>query len=152
MDKKTLMILIVIMAFIIVGIFFILNSNPPIVTENITLKTQNFEYFEIGTPEKSNFTIENTADNMIYYKNNGNYSKDFSGIILNKGLTDELLGENNNVILNGSSEQIYSTSLKNKTIYKIVSVNDNVDIILTGENLNLLKEVSNTIKIKNKKL
>ena len=39
-----------------------------------------------------------------------------------------------------------------KTIYKIVSVNDNVDIILTGENLNLLKEVSNTIKIKNKKL
>lgn len=153
MDKKiSLIILIIAVLLIIAGGYFILNSNQSIEYDNVTLKTQDFKFFEIETPEKSNFTVKNTADNMIYYQNNGSYAKDFSGIIINKGLTDELIGDNNNVILNTSNEQIYSIDLKNKTVYKIVSVYDDVDIILIGENLNLLKEVSNTTKIKNTNL
>ena len=37
---------------------------------------------------------------------------------------------------------------KNKTIYKHVSIQDGCDIILIGDDLNLLKEIADTIKIK----
>jgi hypothetical protein len=85
---------------------------------------------------------------MKYYQNDGKYSANLSGIIINKGLTDSLIGDNALSISNSSDEQIYSYQFKNETAYKFVSNHDGVDVILIGNDLNLLKEVSDTIKIK----
>jgi hypothetical protein len=62
-----------------------------------------------------------------------------------------LIGDNSESILNTSEEQIYSSVFKNDTVYKYVSIHDDVDIILIGDDLNLLKEIADTIDIKDVK-
>jgi hypothetical protein len=85
---------------------------------------------------------------MKYYQNDGKYSSNLSGIIISKGITDSLIGDNSVSISNSTTEQIYSYNLKNETMYKFVSNQNKADVILIGNDLNLLKEVSDTIKIK----
>ncbi len=149
MDKKFLIIAVVAVILIVTGAVLIFSSSEKIVeSADIPLKTHDFKLFEIDTPKGSDFKIKNEADGMKYYQNKGNYSDAFSGIIINKNLTDSLIGDNVVPISNSSNEQIYSFSLKNKTNYKCVIRQDKADIILIGEDLNLLKEISQTIKIK----
>ena len=153
MNNKFAMILIAIAVILIVagGYLIFTNQSGANVTESssdIPLKTQNFKLFEINTPEGSNFTIKNEANGMKFYQNNGSYSENLSGIIINKGLTDSLIGDKSFSISNSSSQQIYSSDFKNRTVYKYVSNQGDVDVILMGNDLNLLKEVSQTIKIK----
>ncbi len=153
MNNKFAMILIAIAVILIVagGYLIFTNQSGADVTESssdIPLKTQNFKLFEINTPEGSNFTIKNEANGMKFYQNNGSYSENLSGIIINKGLTESLVGDNSLSISNSSSQQIYSSDFKNRTVYKYVSNQGDVDVILMGNDLNLLKEVSQTIKIK----
>ena len=153
MNNKFAMILIAIAVILIVagGYLIFTNQSGADVTESssdIPLKTQNFKLFEINTPEGSNFTIKNEANGMKFYQNNGSYSENLSGIIINKGLTDSLIGDKSFSISNSSSQQIYSSDFKNRTVYKYVSNQGDVDVILMGNDLNLLKEVSQTIKIK----
>ena len=85
---------------------------------------------------------------MKFYQNNGSYDKNISGIIITKGLTDTLIGDNSQLISNSSNEKIYAFEFKNETVYRYVSVHDDVDVILMGNDLNLLKEISDSIKIK----
>lgn len=152
MDKKLSLIIIIAVILIAVGGYLILtNQSGGDVSENssnIPLKTQDFKLFEIKVPEGSNFKIKNEADSMKFYQNAGNYSANFSGIIVSKGITDSLIGDNSFVISNSSSEQIYSTELKNETIFKCVSNHGDVDVVLIGNDLILLKAISKTIKIK----
>jgi hypothetical protein len=153
MNNKFAMILIAIAVILIVagGYLIFTNQSGADVTESssdIPLKTQNFKLFEINTPEGSNFTIKNEANGMKFYQNNGSYSENLSGIIINKGLTDSLIGDKSFSISNSSSQKIYSSDFKNRTVYKYVSNQGDVDVILMGNDLNLLKEVSQTIKIK----
>ena len=152
MDKKLSLVIAIAIALIVVGGYLVF-TNPytsDVSGESLAvpLKTQDFKVFEMDIPEGSNFTIKNEADGMKYYQNNANYSDRFSSIIINKNLTDSLIGDNVESILNTSTEKIYSFQLKNETNYKLVSTQDNVDIILLGNDLNLLKEVSDTIKVK----
>ncbi|MEE1150654.1 hypothetical protein [Methanobrevibacter sp. UBA212] len=153
MNNKFAMILIAIAVILIVagGYLIFTNQSGADVTESssdIPLKAQNFKLFEINTPEGSNFTIKNEANGMKFYQNNGSYSENLSGIIINKGLTDSLIGDKSFSISNSSSQKIYSSDFKNRTVYKYVSNQGDVDVILMGNDLNLLKEVSQTIKIK----
>ena len=163
MDKKFSIIAIVIaVILIVVGGYLILTnpyqSQPVEDSSDISLKTQNFnnknfKLFEMNVPEGSNFTVENEVDGMKYYQNKGNYSKEFTGLIITKNMTDSMLGDNSEVLLNTSTEQIYSLSVKNQTetLYKIVSQKDGADFMLFGNDLNLLKELSNTIEVKDTK-
>lgn len=153
MNKKMSLIVVAIAVLLIVVGAVLIITNPlggEIVADSsdIPLKAHDFKLFEIKTPEASNFTVKNEADGMKYYLNNGNYSGNFSGIIISKGLTDSLIGDNAVSISNSTDEKIYSFVLKNETNYKIVSNHGDVDIILIGNDLNLLKEVSDSIKIK----
>lgn len=151
MDKKFSLIIIIAVILIAVGGYLIFTSSSGSVVEDSSaapLKTQDFELFEIDTPEGSDFKIRNEMDGMKFYQNDGNHSGNFSGIIINKGLTEFLIGDNSFNLRNSTSEQIYSSQFKNETVYKYVSNHDDVDVILIGNDLNLLKEVSGTIKIK----
>ncbi|MBQ2665982.1 hypothetical protein [Methanobrevibacter sp.] len=149
--KWSNVILVLAFIFIIVGGYLILTN--PIgdfsgESLKLPLKTQDFDSFKIDLPAGSNFTLKNEADGMKFYQNTGKYSTNVSGIILNRNLTDSLIGINSVSVLNTTSEQIYSTQLKNETVYELVSNHDDVDFIIMGNDLNLLKEVSDTIEIK----
>lgn len=153
MNKKSSIIVLAIAVLLIIvgGYLIISNSSGGDASgeaEMISFKTHDFKLFEIDIPDGSKFKVKNEADGMKYYQNKGNYSDEFSSIIINKNLTDSLIGDNVVSVLNTSGEKIYSFELKNKTNYKLVSTHDDVDIILLGEDLNLLKEVSDTIKVK----
>lgn len=152
MDKKISIILIIAVILVAVGGYLIYTNQSAgdmaVELSEIPLKTQDFKLFEIKVPEGSNFTLKNEADGMKFYQNGGNYSANFSGIILSKGQTDSLVGDASFSISNSSDEQIYSSSLKNDTIFKCVSNQGDVDVIIIGNDLILLKEVSDSIKIK----
>ena len=85
---------------------------------------------------------------MKFYQNTGKYASNISGIIISKGLTDSLIGDNSVPVSNTTEEQIYSAQFKNETIYKLVSNKDDVDFIIIGNDINLLKEVCDTIEVK----
>ncbi|MBQ8018464.1 MAG: hypothetical protein IJ258_10240 [Methanobrevibacter sp.] len=154
MNKKLSAVIIIAVILIIVGGYLIITnpfSEKVIDESSITLKPHDFDSFSIDIPEGSNFTIQNEMDGMKSYQNNGSYGDNFSRIIINKNLTDSLIGDNSQSILNTSEEQVYSSVFKNDTIYKYVSIHDGVDIILIGDDLNLLKEIADTIEIKDVK-
>ena len=138
MDKKVSLIVIIAVILIAVGGYLIFtnpfNGDSSAGTSEIPLKTQDFGIFE--------------ADGMKFYQNKGNASDSFSGIIVSKGLTESLIGDASVSISNSSSQQIYASELKNETIFKCVSNQGDVDIILIGNDLILLKEASESIKIK----
>lgn len=149
MDKKLYIIVLIAVVLIVLGGYLIFTNSGEANVESLeSLKTQDFNLFEIDLPEGSNFTLKNEADGMKYYSNEGNNSDNVSSIIISKGLTESLIGDNSLSISNSSTQQIYTSVFKNQTVYKLVSLNDDADFILTGNDLNLLKEVSDTIKIK----
>jgi len=151
MNKKLSIVILIAIVLIVVGGYLIV-TNPfgdTLIDESsITLKPHNFEAFSMDIPEGSNFTVQNEIDGMKSYQNNGSYADNFSRILVNKNLTESLIGDNAESILNTSEEQIYSSVFKNETVYKYVSLHDDVDVILIGDDLNLLKEIANTIEIK----
>ena len=153
MDRKfSILIAAIAILLIVVGAYLIITNQPHGDVSGddlkIPLKTKNFKLFKADVPEGSNFKIKNEADGIKYYHNSGKYSSNISGIIINKGLTDSLIGDNSVSISNSTEEQIYSYQFKNETAYKLVSNQGDVDVILTGNDLNLLKEISDSIKIK----
>ena len=112
------------------------------------MKAQDFDLFKADVPKGSNFALKNEASGMKFYQNTGKYATNISGIIISKGLTETLIGNNSVSVANTTAEQIYSAQFKNETIYKLVSNKDDVDFIIIGNDMNLLKEVSDTIEIK----
>jgi hypothetical protein len=152
MDRKLSIVLAIAVLLIIVGGYLVFTNQPhgDVSGDNlkIPLKTQDLELLEISLPEGSKFKVKNEADGMKYYQNKGKYSDKFSGFTVSRGMTDSLIGTNCQSISNSTTEQIYSYQFKNETMYKFVSNQGDVDVILMGNDLNLLKEVSDTIKIK----
>jgi hypothetical protein len=151
MNKKLSLVVIIAIILIVLGGYLIITnpfSSNVVDESSISLKTQDFGAFSIKVPEGSNFTVKNDADGIKSYENNGSYEDNFSRIIINKNLTDSLIGDNSESILNTTEEQVYSSVFKNETVYKYVSLHGDVDVILIGDDLNLLKEISDTIEIK----
>ena len=149
MDKKLHIIVLIAVVLIVLGGYLIFTNSGQANVESLdSLKTQDFNLFEIDLPVGSNFTLKNEADGMKYYSNQGNYSDNVSSIIISKGQTESLIGDNSFSISNSSTQQIYTSEFKNQTVYKLVSLKDDADFIVVGNDLNLLKEVSDTIKIK----
>ena len=154
MNKKLSVVILIAVILIIAGGYLIVTnpSGETLVDESsATLKPHDFGVFSMDIPEGSNFTIQNEASGIKSYQNNGSYADEISRVIINKNLTDSLIGDNSQSISNSSDQQIYSSVFKNETIYKFVCVHDDVDVILIGDDLNLLKEIADTIEIKDAK-
>ncbi len=155
MNQKTLIIAAIALVIVILGAIMLTNdSTTP--SENVTaydvpLKSADFSYFEIKTPENSNFTIKNsfneTSKGMVYWKNNGEYSKEVEGIIIDKNLTDQLIHENMNLLTNDSAKKVYESD----GVYQIVKTVNDTDLILTGSDLHVLNEMITSAKIKDTK-
>ena len=155
MNPKTLIIAAIALVILIFG-GIMLTQDSTVPQENITaydvpLKSADFSYFEIKTPENSNFTIKNafneTSKGMVYWKNNGEYSKEVEGIIIDKNLTDQLIHENMNLLTNDSTTKVYESN----GVYQIVKTQNDTDIILTGSDLHVLNEMITSAKIKDTK-
>ena len=154
MDKKFLTLIVIAAILIIAGGYLIFTSQSggvSIESSDMDLKTHDFKLFTADVPKESDFTLKNEADGMKFYQNNGSDAESISGIIITKALTDDLIGDNSQLISNSSGEKIYAFEFKNQTVYRYVSMQDDADIILMGNDLHLLKEVSDTVKIKDVK-
>lgn len=155
MNPKTLIIAaIAIIIIIFGGIMLTQNSTAP--SENVTaydipLKSADFNYFEIKTPENSSFTLKNafneTSKGMVYWKNTGAFSKEVEGIIIDKNLTDQLIHQNMNLLTNDSDTKVYESN----GAYQIVKTQNDTDIILIGTDLHVLNEMITSAKIKDTK-
>ena len=154
MNNKTLIIAAIALVLILLGGIYAFQDTTPkenntTAVAEVPLQNTDFKYFEIKTPENSNFTLKNslneTTKGMVYWKNVGNYSNEVQGICINKNLTNLLVHQNMELISNSSDSRIFESG----GIYQIVKTINDTDIILTGSDLNLLKEMINSTKIKN---
>lgn len=150
-NKGTIAVIIIAFALIAAGAYLIHSGTQKTADgsgSEFELETYSLKNFEIKAPKGANFTVNNSKDNMIYYQNVGEHSDEISGIIVNKNLTDTLLGDKITPLSNTTTEKVYVTQVKNDTVYKVVTTKNNTDIILMGQDLNLLKELANTTTIK----
>lgn len=155
MNPKTLIIAAIALVIILLGGIMMTHDSTTqeknVTAYDVPLKSADFSYFEIKTPENSNFTIKNafneTSKGMVYWKNTGQYSKEVEGIIINKNLTDQLIHENMNLLTNDSTTKVYESN----GIYQIVKTQNDTDLILTGSDLHVLNEMITSAKIKDTK-
>ena len=132
-NKGTILIIIIAIALIAIGIYLIHSGTQTTMdgtANEFELETYALKNFDIKAPKGVNFSENNSNDKMIYYQNVGEHSDEISGIS------------------NTSTEKIYVSQVKNNTVYKVVTTKNNTDIILIGQDLNLLKELANTTTIK----
>lgn len=155
MNSKILIIAAIALLAVVLG-GIILHQDAPLVEEEIEamaipLKSADFKYFEIKTPEDSNFTIKNslneTTKGMVYWKNSGNFSSEVQGIIIDKNLTDLLIHQNMELISNTTDTKVYEAG----GIYQVVKTVNDTDIIITGSNLEVINEMMGSVKIKDTK-
>ena len=150
-NKGTILIIIIAIALIAIGIYLIHSGTQTTMdgtANEFELETYALKNFDIKAPKGVKVNENNSNDKMIYYQNVGEHSDEISGIIVNKNLTDTLLGDKITPLSNTSTEKIYVSQVKNNTVYKVVTTKNNTDIILIGQDLNLLKELANTTTIK----
>ena len=152
MNSKTLIIAAIALVLIVLGgIIYSQETTPK--EENVTaydvpLKSADFKYFEIKTPENSNFTIKSalneTSKGMVYWANSGNYSNEVQGITIDKNLTDQLIHEHMTLLTKDNNTRVYESN----GIYQVVKTINDTDLILTGSDLHVLNEMIGTVKIK----
>ena len=140
--------LIAVIILLFVGIL-----STGIFTPNIPLQTADFGYFEMGIPEGSSFDQVNSMGNLMpQYENNGKYSEDFGLISFSTkpketGIASDLIEENDNMKLYQISKDLRDRSGKN--YYELLYEKDGMYFDLAGENPDLLKQVAETIVVKN---
>ena len=152
MNSKTLIIAAIALVLIVLGgIIYSQETTPK--EENVTaydipLKSADFKYFEIKTPENSNFTIKNalneTSKGMVYWANSGNYSNEVQGITIDKNLTDQLIHEHMTLLTKDNDTRVYESN----GIYQVVKTINDTDLIITGSDLHVMNEMIGTVKIK----
>lgn len=152
MNSKTLIIAAIALVLIVLGgIIYSQETTPK--EENVTaydvpLKSADFKYFEIKTPENSNFTIKSalneTSKGMVYWANSGNYSNEVQGITIDKNLTDQLIHEHMTLLTKDNDTRVYESN----GIYQVVKTINDTDLIITGSDLHVLNEMIGTVKIK----
>lgn len=144
-------IIIALVAIIILLFIGILSTG--FLTPKIPLQTTNFGQFEMGIPKGSNFNqVESIGHLMPQYENNGKYSEDFSLISYSTkpketGIASDLIEENNNMKLYQLSKGLRDNSGKN--YYELLYEKNGMYFDLSGENPDLLKQVAETIVVKN---
>ena len=152
MNTKTLIIASIALVLLVLGGIVLTQSNTH-VQDNATaylvpLKTADLGYIQISAPENSKFEVKNkvneTNKGMVYLKNTGNYSKEIEGIIISRNLTGELISQNMELDSQYNNTKVF----KSNNVYQIVRTVNDTDIILTGQDLNVLSEMASTAIVK----
>lgn len=155
-DKKIIIALIAVVVIFLAGIVAIAPnySNQNQTAYTIPLKTHDFGYFEMDVPDGSNFAVRNNkasaTGGMVFWQNNANFSNETDGIMVSVNCTDSLIGQNVRLLSNNNSQKIYvvDESSLNGNYYKVVSTINGTDIIVCGNNLDLIQRMLNTTKVK----
>ena len=153
-DRKIIIASIAVVVIFLAGVVAIAPnfSNQNQTAYTIPLKNQNFGYFEMAVPEGSNFAVKNDkigiGEGMVYWQNKANFSNETDGIIVSIKYTDRLIGQNMKLISENNTEKIYLSENSIPDYYKVVKTINGTDIIVSGHNLDLIKKMINTTKIK----
>lgn len=154
-DKKIIIALIAVVVIFLAGIVAIAPnySNQNQTAYTIPLKTHDFGYFEMDVPDGSDFAVRNNkvavGQGMVFWQNNANFSNETDGIMVSVNYTDNLIGQNAKLLSENNSQKTYligDSPLNN--YYKVVKSINGTDIIVCGNNLDLIVKMLNTTKIK----
>lgn len=154
-DKKIIIALIAVVVIFLAGIVAIAPnySNQNQTAYTIPLKSHDFGYFEMDVPDGSNFAVRNNkvavGQGMVFWQNNANFSNETDGIMVSINYTDNLIGQNAKLLSENNSQKTYligDSPLNN--YYKVVKSINGTDIIVCGNNLELIVKMLNTTKIK----
>ena len=154
-DRKIIIALIAVVVIFLAGVVAIAPnySNQNQTAYSIPLKNHDFGYFEMSVPEGSNYAFMNNhagaGEGMVCWINNANFSNETDGVMISVNYTDKLIKPNMKLIYENGTEKVYLTeesSLNN--YYKVVKTVNGTDVIVSGHNLDLIREMLNTTKIK----
>ena len=152
-DKKLIIGLIAMAVVILAGVLIV---GPSTIDQNqtayeIPLKTQAFSFFDMATPEGSNFTLKNNhsevGKGMCYWENTGKFANETDSIIISKNYTDMLITASMKLVMDNGNQKIYMIDNAGGDYYKIVKTINDTDIIVSGYNLPLMEEMIDTAKV-----
>lgn len=146
-NKKLIFVAIGVVIVLFMGIILIGSMGT-----GIPLEHSDFGIFEIDIPEGSNFEIYSSFSSAIIYDNNGKYSEEISGLSVHSKYHDpnvasELVEESDNMKVYQLAKGLREKSDDN--FYEVLYEQDGLYFDLSGENLDLLKQMANTIVVKN---
>lgn len=153
-NKKLIIALIAVVAVILAGIVVLApnGQDQNQTAYEIPLKTQAFSFFDMATPDGSNFTLKNNQSEvgrgMYYWQNTGKFANETDSIIISKNYTDRLIPSNMILILENGTEKVYVHESVQGNYYKVVKTFNDTDIIVSGYNLPLMENMLNTTTIK----
>ena len=153
-NKKLIIALIAVVVVILAGIVVLApnTQNQNQTAYEIPLKTQAFSFFDMATPDGSNFTLKNNQSEvgrgMYYWQNTGKFANETDSIIISKNYTDRLIPSNMVLILENGTEKVYVHESVQGNYYKIVKTFNDTDIIVSGYNLPLMENMLNTTNVK----
>ena len=153
-NKKLIIALIAVVVVILAGIVVLApnSQNQNQTAYEIPLKTQAFSFFDMATPDGSNFTLKKNQSEvgrgMYYWQNTGKFANETDSIIISKNYTDRLIPSNMILILENGSEKVYVHEGVQGNSYKIVKTFNDTDIIVSGYNLPLMENMLNTTKVR----
>lgn len=153
-DRKLLIGLIAIAVVILAGVvaFGPNAQNQNQTAYEIPLEAQAFSFFDMATPQGSNFTLKNNQSEvgkgMYYWQNTGNFSNETDSIIICKNYTDKLIPSSMKLVLDNGTEKVYMNNNPQGNYYKIVKTFNDTDIIVSGYNLPLMEKMLNSTKVK----
>lgn len=143
--------------FIAIGLIAILFIGAMLLSSmgsGIPLVHADFEAFEMDVPEGSNIEIYQTFSDSIIYENNGAYPEDISTMTVSTEpieptLATVLVEENDDMALYKVNENSRLVKEIGTVYYELSCQKDGIYFNLGGTNPDLLKEISETIELKN---
>ena len=154
-DERKLIIALIAVAVVIlagIAIFAPNTQNQNQTAYEIPLKTQAFSFFDMATPEGSNFTLKNNQSEvgkgMYYWQNTGKFANETDSIIIARNYTDRLIPSTMELLQDNGTEKVYVHEGVQGKYYKVVKSFNDTDIIVSGYNLPLIEEMVNTTEVR----
>ena len=153
-DKKLIIALIAVVVVILAGVVVLgpNTQNQNQTAYEIPLKTQAFSFFDMATPEGSNFTLKNNQSEvgkgMYYWQNTGEFANETDSITISKNYTDRLIPSTMELISENGTEKVYVNDNIHGKYYKVVKTFNDTDIIVSGYNLPLIENMLNTTEVR----
>ncbi len=149
-SKKIIIALVIIAALLLSGIVLYATG---VIGLPIEYETQNFDGFTIDVPKDSKFVLGEsyTTDKkniFVSYMNKGEKTFDVFGFMVGTNVTKKIMKFDSEFVEDDGGLTVYKNESDGTTMYKVFKKGTDANIILLGDNLDVLKHMANSFKDK----
>ena len=149
-DKKIIIGLIAVVAILLIGVaLFASGALGP----NVTYETTQFDGFDMDIPEGANFVLDESHTSkpkniFVGYLNNGDHSMEAFGFQVGNNLTKKIVEYGAEKVSEDDGVILYKNESDGMTLYKAFKKGDDANIVVYGDNIDIIKHMAKSFKDK----